>query len=315
MKDKASRYEAKFTRDFVRGFSNAMHRCRSSWKVSQVTLVCMAVFSHFLFPQVVHEFTRTVVHSPLFLSGLINQQRQLVDRFTNSTTMPPSDDTKELMTANNNSAGGGLSSSSSSIVASATSLAADEISSINSSTFIPAMSLTLQDHLSIVFETKRNSTMDKEKMQNLEDGVMAAAAAELSTDGSDSTVFTTALPSELEQQQPATSSLTEQGGEDPAAQQEECTDSQEHVPVGDDSLQSETSAAATSKDDNDDSEKSDDHGSSSSSENIAKGEPEKKEADGPLAMLRKGAVAAVGGTMVSLGGATDRFPFATTPAV
>lgn len=314
MKDKASRYEAKFTRDFVRGFSNAMHRCRSSWKVSQVTLVCMAVFSHFLFPQVVHEFTRTVVHSPLFLSGLINQQRQLVDRFTNSTTMPPSDDTKELMTANNNSAGGGLSSSSSSIVASATSLAADEISSINSSTFIPAMSLTLQDHLSIVFETKRNSSMDKEKMQNLEDGVMAAAA-ELSTDGSDSTVFTTALPSELEQQQPATSSLTEQGGEDPAAQQEECTDSQEHVPVGDDSLQSETSAAATSKDDNDDSEKSDDHGSSSSSENIAKGEPEKKEADGPLAMLRKGAVAAVGGTMVSLGGATDRFPFATTPAV
>lgn len=203
--------------------------------------------------------------------------------------MPPSDDTQELIAA---TSGNGDTSSSSVVVANSRTT-----STTTSAKSPPPKSLTLQDQLSDVFEAKMtNITMGKENAQNIERAEEGSSHS--------SSIDTSTTP---EKQQPQSLPLTEQGvytaekgvpsespSYVPAQQTNETTSEDDAADAKVD--ESTTDTTTTSKE-----REAIKEGSEGSQEEEAKEGESSTERDGPLAMLRKGAVAAVGGTMVRRG--------------
>ncbi|KAG7353395.1 putative transmembrane protein PGPGW [Nitzschia inconspicua] len=198
-----------------------------------------------------------------------------------------------------------------------------------SSSLRPAISLTIQDQLSNVFETKmKATTTETEKENTLEDMTATDGSSSSSSSGMSNSIEVTSS-GQLQQQAvtPVTSSssphlLSQQGVESSKISKTEGStefpantfDSQENEmdTTSEETAQSpleEATAAAAATTTTTDISLSGDDGESNKNEESDNNEKEsgreqendKVVRDGPLAMLRKGAVAAVGGTMVGVG--------------
>ncbi|KAG7359567.1 putative transmembrane protein PGPGW [Nitzschia inconspicua] len=243
--------------------------------------------------------------------------------------MPPSDDPLELMTATS-SEGSTSSSLPSNLTLRATATEHGQQPSLSpSSSLRPAISLTIQDQLSNVFETKMKATTTETEVENTLEDMIATDGSSSSSSGMSNSIEVTSS-GQLQQQQavtPVTTSLSphllsEQGVESSKISKTEGStefpantfDSQENEmdTTREETTQSpleeaiaETTTTTTTTDSNlscDDGESNKNEQSDNyEKESGREQENDKVVRDGPLAMLRKGAVAAVGGTMVGVG--------------